>query len=67
MAQANGTKPAGADADVVEVNTENGEVVETVTQETARKAQRVVATHSADTTECIMLLAMLGVGPESAT
>ena len=67
MAQGNGTKPAGTPADAVDVNTENGEVVETVTQETARKAQRVVAAHSADTTECSMLLAMLGVGPESAT
>jgi hypothetical protein len=66
MAQ-NGSEPAGADADAVEVTTENGEVVETVTQETARKAQRVVAAHSADTVECVMLLAMLGVGPESAT
>jgi hypothetical protein len=66
MAQ-NGSKPDGADADAVDVTTENGEVVETVTQETARKAQRVVAAHSADTAECVMLLAMLGVGPESAT
>ncbi len=66
MAQ-NGSKPDGADADAVDATTENGEVVETVTQETARKAQRVVAAHSADTAECVMLLAMLGVGPESAT
>ncbi len=66
MAQ-NGSKPDGADADAVDGTTENGEVVETVTQETARKAQRVVAAHSADTAECVMLLAMLGVGPESAT
>ncbi len=67
MAHANGTNPVGTDANGVNVTTENGEVVETVTQETARKAQRVVAAHSADTAECIMLLAMLGVGPESAT
>ncbi|MEO9222860.1 MAG: hypothetical protein ABI251_14020, partial [Mycobacteriaceae bacterium] len=66
MAQESGAKPADTHVDAVDFNTENGEVVETVTQETAHKAQRVVAAHSADTTECSMLLAMLGVGPESA-
>ncbi len=62
MAQMNGTKPAGKS----DSNEEDGEEVETVTQETARKAQRVVAAHSGDTAECIMLLDMLGIGPHSA-
>lgn len=47
-----------------EVHEEDDEV-ETVTQETARKAQRVVAAHAEDTADCIMLLDMLGVGPHS--
>lgn len=67
MAHTNGTNPAGVNADKAVTNLEDGEVVETVTQETARKAQRVVAAHSNDTTECIMLLDMLGVGPHSAS
>lgn len=64
MAQVNGTKSAGETSDVA-TNLEDGEDVETVTQETARKAQRVIAAHSNDTAECIMLLDMLGVGPHS--
>ncbi|MGZ4558170.1 MAG: hypothetical protein ACXVGB_06055 [Mycobacteriaceae bacterium] len=59
-------QPAEVTARAVPADQEDGEEVETVTQETARKAQRVVAAHSADTAECIMLLDMLGVGPHSA-
>ena len=42
---------------------EADEDVESVTDETARKAQRVVAAYATDTDECRMLLEMLGIPP----
>lgn len=41
--------------------------LEPVADETARQAQRVVASYSADAEECRMLLDMLGIGPAPAT
>lgn len=37
--------------------------LETVADETAHQAQRVVAAYAADADECRMLLSMLGIGP----
>lgn len=37
---------------------------ESVADETARQAQRIVASYSTDVDECRMLLDMLGIGPE---
>lgn len=41
------------------------EELETVAEETARMAQRVVAAYAEDADECRMLLAMLGISPVS--
>ncbi|MFF0814744.1 hypothetical protein ACFYVR_06240 [Rhodococcus sp. NPDC003318] len=41
------------------------EELEPLTDETARKAQRVVAAYAEDADECRMLLAMLGIGPSA--
>ena len=38
--------------------------LEPVADETAYQAQRIVASYSADAAECLMLLEMLGIGPE---
>ena len=38
--------------------------IEPVADETARQAQRIVASYAADADECRMLLDMLGIGPE---
>lgn len=40
------------------------EEIEPVADETARQAQRIVASYAADAEECRMLLDMLGIGPE---
>ncbi|GAB2933697.1 hypothetical protein GCM10027047_32690 [Rhodococcus aerolatus] len=40
--------------------------VEAVNNETARKAQRVVAAYATDADECRMLLDMLGISPLTA-
>lgn len=40
------------------------EDVDAVAKETARQAQRIVASYSNDPEECRMLLDMLGIGPE---
>jgi hypothetical protein len=40
--------------------------VEPVADETAHKAQRVVAAYATDADECRMLLEMLGISPVSA-
>ena len=40
--------------------------VESVTDETARKAQRVVAAYAEDAEECKMLWDMLGIAPAVA-
>ncbi|EOM74469.1 hypothetical protein [Rhodococcus rhodnii] len=37
--------------------------VEPVTDETATRAQRVVAAYASDADDCRMLLSMLGIGP----
>lgn len=37
--------------------------IEPVADETARQAQRIVASYAADAEECRMLLDMLGIGP----
>ena len=39
--------------------------IEPVADETARQAQRIVASYAADAEECRMLLDMLGIGPEA--
>lgn len=39
--------------------------IEPVADETARQAQRIVASYAADADECRMLLDMLGIGPET--
>ncbi|MCE4264061.1 hypothetical protein CJ178_25255 [Rhodococcus sp. ACPA4] len=41
------------------------EEIETVAEETARMAQRVVAAYAEDADECRMLLSMLGISPVS--
>lgn len=38
--------------------------LEPVADETAYQAQRIVASYAADAAECLMLLEMLGIGPE---
>ncbi len=38
--------------------------VEPLPDDTARQAQRIVASYAADAEECRMLLDMLGIGPE---
>ncbi|HMT50397.1 hypothetical protein [uncultured Dietzia sp.] len=38
--------------------------LEPVADETAYQAQRIVASYAADADECLMLLEMLGIGPE---
>lgn len=43
--------------------TPDADEVESVTDETARKAQRVVAAYATDADECRMLLDMLGISP----
>lgn len=53
MAAAAANKEPEADADL-----------EPVADETARQAQQIVASYSADADECRMLLDMLGIGPE---
>jgi hypothetical protein len=39
--------------------------LEPLADETARQAQRVVAAYAADADECLMLLSMLGIGPNN--
>ncbi|MDV8002450.1 hypothetical protein [Rhodococcus sp. IEGM 1408] len=38
--------------------------LESVAAETVYQAQRIVASYAADADECLMLLEMLGIGPE---
>lgn len=38
--------------------------LEAVAAETVYQAQRIVASYAADADECLMLLEMLGIGPE---
>jgi hypothetical protein len=39
--------------------------LEPLADETARQAQRVVAAYAADADECLTLLSMLGIGPNT--
>lgn len=40
--------------------------LEPLADETARQAQKVVAAYASDADECLTLLSMLGIGPNSS-
>ena len=52
-------------AKTTSANDINDDDLEPLADETARQAQRVVAAYATDADECRMLLAMLGIGPQS--
>jgi hypothetical protein len=54
-------------ADTTETTDIAEEEIETLTEETARMARRVVAAYATDADECRMLLSMLGVAPPALT
>ncbi|WP_197074725.1 MULTISPECIES: hypothetical protein [unclassified Rhodococcus (in: high G+C Gram-positive bacteria)] len=54
-------------ADTTETTDIADEEIETLTEETARMARRVVAAYATDADECRMLLSMLGVAPPALT